>query len=169
MSVAASTDELLITPAGDEQLRAELETLIGEGRRAITARLREARSDGHLDDNPALHDVLEEQVQLERRIAILDRQLAGARIAEPSRDGRVGIGSRVRLRDLDTGELVAYELVGVLEGNVGRGRVSVAAPVGQALAGAAAGDAVTVACPRGTLRFEVVSVDADGAPERKAA
>jgi transcription elongation GreA/GreB family factor len=36
--------------------------------------------------------------------------------------------------------------------------VSIEAPVGRALLGAAAGDMVTVACPRGELRFEVVSV-----------
>jgi transcription elongation factor GreA len=153
-----AADDLLVTAEGYERLCSELESLRSEGRRMMSERLREARADGHLEDNPALFDVLEEQAQLERRIATLEARLAAARIAEPNGDGSAGIGSSVQLRDLETRELVEYEVVGAIEGNVGQGRVSIEAPVGRALLGAAAGDIVTVACPRGELRFEVVSV-----------
>ena len=81
----------------------------------------------------AQHDALVEQAQLERRIATLQARLTAARIAEPNRDGSAGIGSSVRLRDLETSELFEYELVGAIEGDVGQGRVSVEAPVGRAL------------------------------------
>jgi transcription elongation factor GreA len=155
---ASAVDDLLVTAEGYERLRRELETLRGEGRRAMSERLWEARADGHLEDNPALFDLLEEQAQLERRIATLEARLAAARIAEPNGDGSVGIGSSVRLRDLETSELSEYELVGAIEGNVGDGRVSIEAPVGRALVGAAVGDIVIVACPSGELRFAVMSV-----------
>jgi transcription elongation factor GreA len=155
---ASALDDLLVTAEGYERLRRELETLRSEGLRAMSERLREARADGHLEDNPALFDLLEEQAQLERRIATLETRLAAARIAEPNGDGSAGIGSSVRLRDLDTSELFQYELVGAIEGNAGQGRVSVEAPVGGALLGASAGDIVTVTCPRGELRLEVMSV-----------
>jgi transcription elongation factor GreA len=158
VSATAAADDLLVTAEGYERLYSELESLRSDGRRAMSERLREARADGHLDDNPALFDVLEEQAQLERRIATLEARLATARIAEPNGDGTAGIGSSVRLQDLETKELVECEVVGAIEGNAGHGRVSVEAPVGRALLGAAAGDIVTVACPRGELRFEVLSV-----------
>jgi transcription elongation factor GreA len=158
---ASAVDDLFVTAEGYERLRRELETLRGERRRAMSERLREARADGHLEDNPALFDLLEEQAQLERRIATLESRLAAARIAEPNGDGSAGIGSWVRLRDLETSELFEYELVGGIEGDVGQGRVSVEAPVGRALLGAAAGDIVRVACPRGELRFEVVDTGAE--------
>jgi transcription elongation factor GreA len=158
MSAAPAVDDLLVTAEGYDRLCSELETLRTEGRGAMSERLREARADGHLEDNPALFDLLEEQAQRERRIATLEARLAAARIAEPNGDGSAGIGSSVQLRDLETRELVEYEVVGAIEGNVGQGRVSIEAPVGRALLGAAAGDIVTVACPRGELRFEVVSV-----------
>jgi transcription elongation factor GreA len=171
MSAEPAVDDRLITAEGYEQLRAELEELRTEGRRDVSERLREARADGHLDDNPALFDVFEEQALLERRIAVLEGRLAVARIAEPNGDGKAGIGSSVGLRDLETGELVKYELVGAIEGNAGQGRVSVAAPVGRALFGAAAGAVISVDCPRGQLRFEVISVSAaaPGFQARKAA
>jgi transcription elongation factor GreA len=158
LSATPAANELLVTAEGYERLRRELETLRGEGRRTMGERLREARADGHLEDNPALFDLLEEQAQFERRIATLEARLAAARVAEPNGDGSAGIGSSVRLRDLETSELFEYELVGAIEGNAARGRVSVEAPVGRALLGAAAGDIVRVACPRGELRLEVVDV-----------
>jgi transcription elongation GreA/GreB family factor len=65
----------------------------------MSERLREAREDGHLATNPALYDLLEEQVQLARRIAILEGQLAAAEIAVPAADGAASIGSVVRVRD----------------------------------------------------------------------
>jgi transcription elongation factor GreA len=166
---ASALDDLLVTAKGYEWLCSELETLRSEGRRAMSERLREARADGYLEDNLALFDLLEEQAQLERRIATLEARLAAARIAEPNGDGTAGIGSSVRLRDLETSELVEYELVGAIEGNVGQGRVSIEAPVGRALLGAAAGDDVTVACPLGELRLEVVDVTGAERRAREAA
>jgi transcription elongation factor GreA len=164
-----AVDVMLVTAEGYQRLCEELETLRGEGRRAASERLRESRADGHLDDNPGLLDALEEQAQLERRIATLEARLAAARVAEPNGNGTAGIGSSVRLRDLQTNELVEYQLVGAIEADLGEGRLSVDAPVGRALLGAAAGDTVTAACPRGELRFQVVSVASAGRSERKAA
>ena len=105
MRAVPAADDLLITAEGYERLCSELESLRSEGRRVMSERLREARADGHLEDNPALFDVLDEQAQLERRIAMLETRLAAARIAKPNGDGSAGIGSSVRLRDLETSEL----------------------------------------------------------------
>jgi transcription elongation factor GreA len=169
VNAALAVDELLVTATGYDRLCSELETLRTDGRQAMSERLREARADGHLEDNPSLFEVLEEHAQLERRIATLEACLAAARIAEPNRDGTAGIGSSVRLRDFETSEVVEYEVVGAIEGNAGQGRVSVDAPVGRALLGAAAGDSVTVACPRGELRFEVLTVTDAERQAREAA
>jgi transcription elongation factor GreA len=160
MSAAPVIDDSLITAEGYERLSSELETLHRVTRRDVSARLREARADGHLDDNPALFEALEEQAQIEHRIALLEDRLAAARIAQPSLDGRAGIGSAIRLRDLETDELIEYELVGAMEGDASLGRVSIDAPMGRSVLGAAAGDVVCVNCPRGELLFEVRSVDA---------
>jgi transcription elongation factor GreA len=157
-SATSVDDGLLITAPGYEDLRAELETLRGGVAPELTERLRDARQDGHLADNPPLFDLLEEQVRLDRRIAVLEAQLAAAQIAAPATDGRAGIGSRVRVRDLEVGNIVEYELVGAIEPNVGDGRVSVAAPVGRALVGQRVGARLDVATPGGTFPLEVLGV-----------
>jgi transcription elongation factor GreA len=149
---------LCVTADGYEQLRSELETLCTTGRRDMSERLRAARQDGHLVNNPALYDLLEEQVRLERRIMILDGQLAAAEIGVPAADGAAGIGSFVRVRDVQTADVAEYELVGAVEPNVGSGRVSISAPVGRALVRQGAGAVVEVEAPCGTLALEILNV-----------
>jgi transcription elongation factor GreA len=149
---------LLVTVDGYERLRAELETLSTTGHREMSERLWEARQDGHLADNPALYDLLEDQVRLEQRIMILEGQLAAAEIGIPAADGAAGIGSFVRVRDLQTGDVAEYELVGAIDSHVGNGRVSIGAPVGEALVHRGAGTVVEVETPRGTLALEILSV-----------
>ena len=94
-AVAATTsvgsEALLVTAGGYEQLRSKLENLSVDGRRQMRERLREAREDGHLADNPPLYDLLVEQAQLERRIATLRAQLAAAQVVVPTADGVVGV------------------------------------------------------------------------------
>jgi transcription elongation factor GreA len=169
VSEAIGPDEnVLMTAGGYEERHLELETLRCDARRDLSERLRQAREDGDLADNPALHDLLEEQGQLERRIASLETQLAAAQIVAPSKGGRAGIGSIVRVRD-DDGATVEYELVGALESDVGNGRVSIAAPVGQALFGQRTGSQVEVATPRGPVALELLSVRAGRTVRRTAA
>jgi transcription elongation factor GreA len=151
-------EALLVTSGGYEQLRAELEGLCTDGRADMSERLREAREDGPLADNPALYDLLEEQVQLERRIAILEARLAAAEIVVPATTGAASIGSLVRVRDRQTGDVVDYELVGSVESDVGNGRLSVDAPVGRALVDQGVGAIVDVETPSGPLALKVLSV-----------
>jgi transcription elongation factor GreA len=154
----SDTDEtVLISADGYTQRCRELDLLRTEARSALAERLSDARRDGHLDDNPALYDLFEEQARLERRIALLEAQLAIAEIVAPADDGLAGIGSIVSVRD-DTGTSGEYELVGPLESDIGSGRMSIEAPVGRALLGRSAGEVVGVETPRGTLAVEILQV-----------
>jgi transcription elongation factor GreA len=163
-STSTRTNELLVTEAGHARLRAELDALTGEGRRELAERVRAARGDGHLADNPELFEALEEQMLLEQRIAVLEAQLAEARIADGRRaDGAASIGARVRLLELDSGETFEYDLVGAIEADPVEGRISVDSPVGRALDGRQAGEVVDVLTPRGVVQLELLAVAAAGA------
>lgn len=161
-------DDLLITAAGYERLRSELEMLRTVRRAELTEQLRETREDGDAD-NPLLFDLLEEHAQLERRISLLDAQVSAAQVVQHAADGSAGIGSSVRVRHCDSGEVAEYDLVGPIESDAGRGRVSVGAPVGRALLGRACGDTVVVDTPRGPKQLEVLAVVAAGAGDVKEA
>jgi len=161
MSVSVTAEGRIPITAEGYALRCrELARLREDERARLSELLREARSDGDLDDNPLLIDLLEEQGQLERRIATLEDQLAIAEIAPRPRDGRAAIGSLVRVRDVAAGEVFECELVGPLEGDAAGGRVSIAAPVGRALLGQRRGAQVEVATPSGTIALAVLDVRA---------
>src|SRR5581483_10168500 len=129
--------ETVITREGLERLSRELERLTGEGRRAITERLRQAAAgEANPAENADYLSVREEQALLERRIALLEERLRSARVVDPQPgNGRIDVGERVRLRDLQSGERLEVELVGPLESDVSEGRISVASPLGKAIQG----------------------------------
>lgn len=156
--MSAISRETMISAEGYDARCRELETLRTQERRRLAELLAEAREDGDLADNPALQDLFDEHEQLERRITTLEAHLGAAEIVAPATDGRAGIGSLVRVRDHGHGGTVEYELVGPLESDPATGRVSIAAPVGQALVGQRAGDRVEVSAPSGRLRLEVLDV-----------
>jgi transcription elongation factor GreA len=153
----ATDDELVVTAHGYERLCAELEALRTVQRAELTEQLRAARADGD-SDNPILFDLLEEQAQLERRIGVLEAQVAAVRVATPAADGTAGIGSCVRVRHWGSGDVADYDLVGPIESDVGNGRVSVEAPVGRALVGRRRGETVVVETPRGRQELEILAV-----------
>jgi transcription elongation GreA/GreB family factor len=95
---------------------------------------------------------------LERRLAALEERLRNAELIEAdATDGCVGIGEDVRVRDLASGEIHDYRIVGRGEAEPGSGRISYRSPIGSALLGRRAGDRVVVAAPRGRLRLEVLA------------
>lgn len=161
-------DDVLVTAAGYKRLCGELEALRTVRRAALTEQLREAREDSD-PDNPVLFDLLEEQAQLEGRISMLEAQVAAAQVVQHAADGSAGIGTCVRVRHCDSGDIAEYHLVGPIESDVGNGRVSVGAPVGRALLGRVGGDTVVVDTPRGPTQLEVLSVIAAGAQDAKKA
>ena len=153
-------NEALITPGGLARLSDELEGLRTTGRREVAERIRVAMAtDAVANANPDYLDAREEQLQLELRIMKLESRLAAVEVAEPNAGNDVvDLGERVRLRDLETGKRLEYELVGTLEANPTAGRISAASPIGQALMGRRRGEVAIVDAPRGRRRLKILSV-----------
>jgi regulator of nucleoside diphosphate kinase len=78
--------------------------------------------------------------------------------AESVPDGVVTMNSKVRVRDLKSGESETYTLVFPDDADINDGRLSVLAPLGTALLGAEAGDVVEFAAPAGVRRLKVEKV-----------
>lgn len=164
-SAVAGHGSIPVTPAGHKRLRDDLQELKTTQRAAVEARLRDARSTGgDLADNAELMYALEEHILLEQRIARLESELARTRVISlGADDGRVGIGSQVRLRRLDNADRqLEYEIVSLVEADVGRGKLSAESPLGSALLGRRAGETVRVAAPAGAIDYAVISVSVAG-------
>jgi len=150
----------LMTPAGLESLRAELEALEGEGRREIAERIKTAREWGDLKENSEYHDAKNEQAHLETKIVRLREKISAAVIVQEREavDGAVGFGSKVVVRD-QNGVERAWTIVSSHDASPGEGRLSAESPVARALVGAHCGERVTVALPRGESVLSILSVD----------
>jgi transcription elongation factor GreA len=154
-------NEILITPAGLARLEAELDRLRTEGRRHVAERLRHAATtDADVTESADYRVAQEEKDRLEARIAQLERRLAEAEVAEADdANGVIDLGERVRLRDLDTGTRIEYEVVGTLEADLSSGRISAVSPLGRALLGRRKGDVVLVDAPGGAWRFKILGIE----------
>ena len=71
---------------------------------------------------------------------------------------RSGLGSRVFLEELESGEDFDYLIVGSAEADPERARISNESPVGRALMGQKAGDTVTVNAPMGNIRYRIKEI-----------
>jgi transcription elongation factor GreA len=71
---------------------------------------------------------------------------------------RVRLGSKVTVTDQE-GVEEHYTIVGSIEANPAEGKISNESPVGQALLGRKAGEAVQVLVPAGALKLKIVSID----------
>ena len=64
----------------------------------------------------------------------------------------------VYLEELETGEKVRYQIVGVDEADLKEKKVSITSPIARALIGKSAGDVVGVQAPSGVREYEILEV-----------
>jgi len=154
--------DVILTLEGYEKLKGEIENLSTVKRREVADRIRIAREFGDIMENAEYDDAKNEQAMLEHRIATLEERLRDARVidtSEVSADA-VSVGTRVRLRDLEAGQTIEYQIVGSAEANPSENKLSNESPVGRAIMGHKKGETVEVAAPRGTLKFKIMEIKA---------
>jgi transcription elongation factor GreA len=145
-----------MTAAGFEALKSELAELRAR-RPSLVAEVASARSQGDLSENFAYHDARQHLGMLDGRIQTIENTLKRAEVVEGTGSANtIRIGSKVVVSD-EFGEST-YEVVGPTEGDMKRGLLSVASPLGGALVGRRAADTVTFKTPAGEARATVVRV-----------
>ena len=70
----------------------------------------------------------------------------------------VTMNSRVKLRDVDTNEEMEFTLVFPGNSNIDEGKISVIAPIGTAILGYSAGDAIEWHVPAGKRRIRIEKI-----------
>jgi transcription elongation factor GreA len=150
-----------ITKRGAELLKEELIRLKTKERPAVINAISEARAQGDLSENAEYDAAKERQSFIEGRIADLEGKLGAAQIIDPAlldADGRIVFGSTVHLEDLESGEKVTYQIVGVDEADLKELKVSITSPIARAMIGKFTGDIVAVDAPSGVREYEVLDV-----------
>jgi transcription elongation factor GreA len=160
---------LTLTAVDFESLVRELDLLRNRHRVELARNLRDARMFGSPGEDDDVLTVFEQAVVDEARIAQLEDMIRTASVVDDNFvfDGRAGLGCVVRVVD-HRGRTNEYTLIGRRVQGSPPDHVSLASPVGKALAGTSAGDTVRVALPNGRSRqlrvIEVTSRVTDGLP-----
>ncbi len=152
--------EVALTPEGQVKLENELQHLETVRRREVGERIKEAKEFGDISENSEYDDAKNEQAWVESRIIEINQILAHATIIDaPKKSDKVTLGSKVEIKDVETGDVHLYQVVGSAEADPTHDRISNESPVGQAIMGHKKGETVEVTTPRGSIiEYVIVSI-----------
>ncbi len=142
------------------KLAAELKSLEHEFRVELPREIKTAVAMGDLRENAEYHAALERQAYVRARISQLRERLGALNsinLDQIPRD-RAGLGSCVKLLDLDNDREVDYELVVPEMANPEKGLLSIASPIGKSLVGKREEDEITIETPAGRKNFEMLEL-----------
>ncbi len=155
-----ANERIPMTREGYEKLKADLDRMQHTEMVELAKRIAAAREMGDLSENAEYHAAREDQGMLQARIDALKDKLARAQIVERSSlpDDTVVFGTRVRIKDLDSGEEEVYDLVGPGQEDYDNNKILTTSPRGQGLLGKKRGDIAVIKVPRGNLRYQILDI-----------
>ncbi len=150
----------VLTSEGLKKLEDELEQLRTKTRKEVAEKLKVALSFGDLSENSEYDEAKNEQARVEARILQLETMLKNVTILDSNEltNEIIQIGSKVKIKDLEDGEILEYRIVGSMETNPDEGKISDESPVGKALIGHKIKDIVKIKIPAGVVQYEVLEI-----------
>jgi transcription elongation factor GreA len=140
------------------KLQDEIAALDRELKVELPKEIQRAREHGDLRENAEYHAAKERQRFVETRVSMLRQRVSELQLMnlEKIPHDKVGFGSKLTVREGD--RTSTYELVMPEDANPDRGLISVASPIGRALAGKEEGDVVRAPTPAGVREFEILKL-----------
>ena len=156
-------DKIPISPKGFERLKKELENLKNVLIPQNTKDIEIARGHGDLSENADYSAAKERQSYLHGKLQELENNLALSEVINlrNQRYEKVVFGTTVAIEDTATGKGITCQLVGPLESDIDKNRISVTSPIGKALIGKSVGDLVKASTPGGVREFEIMDISVD--------
>ncbi len=155
--------DVILTPEGLANLKAELDHMSTARRREVAARIKEAREFGDISENAEYDDAKNEQAMLEARIAQLEEKLRSATVIDASRTSRQRrrprrIGRARQGRDGGANRRSTRSSAQPRPSPTEH-KLSNESPVGKALVGRKKGETVTFATPRGERQLKISKIE----------
>ena len=150
----------ILTYKGLKEYEDELHNLKIVKRQEVAQKIKEAREQGDLSENAEYDAAKDEQRDIEARIEEIEKLLKNVEVVteDDTEEGKVSIGSKVKVRDLEFKEDMEFTIVGTAEANSLKGKISNESPLGQALIGAKRNQTVKVETEAGELKYKVLSI-----------
>jgi transcription elongation factor GreA len=152
--------DIILTHKGVRELEDKLEYLKTFKRKEIAEQIKIARAFGDISENAEYDEAKNEQAKIEGEIVTIENMLKNAIIVDEEEvDLRtVNIGTTVKLLDKEFKEEVEYQIVGSVEADVDKNKISNESPVGRALMGKKVGNIIKVDTPDGCIRFQILDI-----------
>jgi Transcription elongation factor len=142
-----------------EKLSQEVEQLSHELNVTLPQAIATAVELGDLRENSEYKAALERQQFVQARLGQLHQRLSQlSEMTSYSPTDRVGLGSKVTVEDLKSGETETYVLVLGEMADFDLGHISVASPLGRALKDGRLGDEVDLRLPAGMRRLRITNL-----------
>ena len=153
-------EEIILTREGYDKIVAEHEELVSVKRAEVAARIKEAISYGDISENAEYDSAKNEQAELEERILYLENMIRKAKIVqdEDVKGDTVGIGLKVEVQNMETGDVEEFSIVGATESDPFNGKITTESAVGKALIGHKKGDKVSVEVPSGVITYKIKKI-----------
>ena len=151
---------IYVTNDGLKKLKKELDKLTNIERPAISKLIGEAIEKGDISENAEYDAAKDAQGMLEAKIAIIQNQIANARILDESKinTSKVQILNVVTIRNQKNDTTTKYTLVPESEADLKLGKISINTPIAKGLMGKKVGDVVDIKVPSGIIPFEIVEI-----------
>ena len=153
--------QTVITDEGLKRLESELEELKTVKRKEIAEKIKVALSFGDLSENSEYDEAKNEQALVEARIQKLEEQLKNAKVIsyEHLSTDTVSIGTTVKIKDMEFGDIESYRIVSAVESSADMDTITDESPVGAAVLGHGVGEKVDVKLPSGdTVQYEILEI-----------
>lgn len=149
--------KIRFTKDGLEKLKGEYEELISK-RPLFVEELRKARELGDLSENGYYKAAKSKLSSVDYRLRWLSFNIKnGVVVGKYASGGGVEIGSKVIVFDGKVN--LSFEIVGDLEADPGRGKLSLLSPLGKAIFNKNVGDAIEIKTPKGLMRYSILSIE----------
>lgn len=149
-------ENIYITKNGLKKLKNELKELKETKVPEIAKRIQNARDSGDISENAEYEGAKQEQARTEGKISELEDIIKNVKISNNNKKGDIAVGSRVVVH-IDGNEERFY-IVGALEADPLKNRISHESPIGSALLGKKIGDKVEVEAPLGKVTYTILSI-----------
>jgi transcription elongation factor GreA len=157
----ANNQPVYLTAEGLKKIQEEYEYLTETRRKEVAQMIAEAKAEGDISENAGYDEAKTAQGFLEGRIRELENLLKNAEVivegGKPK--GEVSLGRTVKVREAGTDFEESYTIVGSVEADPTRGRISNSSPIGKALLGKRVGQKATVQTPGGEITFEILKIE----------
>ena len=152
--------KIRMSAEGLKDLEKQLEYLKNVHRAEVAQKLKEARSFGDLSENAEYDEAKNEQAILEAEIVDVEMKINNAEVVSDSdlSTDEIGVGSYVKLKDLELDEVMELQIVGSTEADPENNKISEDAPIGIAALKKKVGDILEVEAPIGVIRMEVLEI-----------